>query len=154
LYASLASELISDTINNMENYATTSTDDNRWEELPSPSTMEHDQSGGSSLEHRYVSANGASTSYVSAQDQDLAETSTSSSRNVSIRRVSTSAFEEAQARDQARDSSLNADAPVWEMARTSPPKPMKSGIYLLECSRGVADVLTLLGPASLIASGP
>jgi hypothetical protein len=114
-----------------------------------------------------------------AQEQDMAKTSTSLPRNLPIWGVSKSAWQTAQAQDQdedvaktsrnlpiwevsesalqksqvqARDSSMNADAPVWEMARTSPPRPLKFGIYLLECPRGGADVLTLLGPASLIAS--
>jgi hypothetical protein len=106
----------------MENYATTRTDNNQREELPSPSIMERDQPGGSSVQHRDVSSSGASTSYLSAQD--LAEISTSSPRNLPIRRVSHPALQEAQARDQARDSSLNADAPVWDMARISSLKPM------------------------------
>jgi hypothetical protein len=124
----------------MEDYATTITDEQRREESSSPSTMELDQPGGSSLDHRCAHGNDeASTSYL---------------RNLPIREVSKSALQIAQAKDQARDPSLNADAPIWEMAQTSPPKPMKPGIYPLECPREEADVLTLLGPASLIASGP
>jgi hypothetical protein len=113
-----------DTINNMEDYATTRTDDNQREDLPSPSIMERDQSGGSFLEHRDVSANRASTLYLSAQDQDLGEILISSLFNLPIRRVSNPALQEAQSPNQARDSSLNADAPLWDMARTSSLEPM------------------------------
>jgi hypothetical protein len=56
-----------------------------------------------------------------AQARDMAETSTSSPRNLPIREVSESALQIAQAQD--RNSSV-ADTPVWEMARTSPPKPI------------------------------
>jgi hypothetical protein len=81
----------------------------------------------------------------------MAKTFTTSSMNLPIREVSETAVQKAQAQD--RDSPL-ADTPVWKMARTSPPKPMKPGIYLLECPREGANVLTLLGPASHIALGP
>jgi hypothetical protein len=84
------------------------------------------------------------------QDEDGAETS----RNLPIQEVSKSALQIAQYQDQARESSLNANSPIREMARTSPPKPMKLRIYLLECPREGADAVTFLGPASLIASGP
>jgi hypothetical protein len=84
---------------NIEDYATTNTDDNRRETLPSPSTMERDQPRGSSLEHRNVSSHGASTSYLSAHDKDLAETSTSLPRNLPIRGLSKSALQIAQAQE-------------------------------------------------------
>jgi hypothetical protein len=42
---------------NIEDNAMTNTDDNQWEALPSSSTMELDQPGGSFDEHRYVSSN-------------------------------------------------------------------------------------------------
>jgi hypothetical protein len=79
------------------------------------------------------------------QDEDLFKTSTSSSRNLPIREVSETGGQRAQARDMAKmstslprnlriqvvsesavqkaqdeDSPLNANAPVWEMARTFP----------------------------------
>jgi hypothetical protein len=92
---------------------------------------------------------GSSSFDFFAQGFIMAKTSTTSSRNLPTRGVSDSALQIAQAQD--RDSSLIADAPFWEMARTSPPKPLKLGIYLFECLEGGADVLTLLGPASLIA---
>ena len=44
----------------IEDYATTSIDDNRREALLSPSTMELDQPGGSSDEHCDVTSNGTS----------------------------------------------------------------------------------------------
>jgi hypothetical protein len=78
------------------------------------------------------------------------QTAQASSRNLPNWEVSESALQIAQAQDQDRDSPL-ADTIVWEMARISLPKPMKLGIYLLECPRGGADVLTLLGHVSLIA---
>jgi hypothetical protein len=119
-----------DTINDMEDYAMTPTGDNQREDLPSPSIMERDQFGSSFLETRDVSANGASTSYLFAQDQGLGifgEISISSLFNLPIVRdfdpalhtLLREAKSRDQARDQARDSLLNADAPVWEMARTS-----------------------------------
>jgi hypothetical protein len=57
----------------IEDYATTNTDKNQREALPSSSTMELDQPRGSSDEHRYDSLNGTSTSYLSAQDQAQAQ---------------------------------------------------------------------------------
>jgi hypothetical protein len=69
-----------------------------------------------------------------AQDFIMAKTSTTSSRNLPVWEVSISARQKAQAQGQDRDSSL-AVTRVWEMARTSPPKPTKLGIYLLECSK-------------------
>jgi hypothetical protein len=80
--------------------------------------MERDQPGGSSLKHRDVSWNGASTSYLFAQDQDLAETSTSSPRNLPIRRVFNPALQGAQARDQARDFQQSASTYVEEHTST------------------------------------
>jgi hypothetical protein len=99
---------------------------------------------------REVSKSAWQTAQAQDQDEDGAETS----RNLPIQEVSKSALQIAQYQDQARESSLNANSPIREMARTSPPKPMKLRIYLLECPREGADAVTLLGPASLIASGP
>jgi hypothetical protein len=81
-----------------------------------------------------------------AQDQDVDVTKTS--RNLPIWEVCPNL---PGRKAQARDYFWNADAPVWEMARTSLSKPMKHGIYLLECSEGGGDVLTCMNPTYLIA---
>ena len=111
----------------MEDYATTRTEDNQREGLPSPSIIERDQAAGSSLKERLdASANRVSTSYVPAQDQGLGmfgEISISSLFHGPIVQaydpVRHTLLQEAELRDQARVSHLNVDAPVWGLARTS-----------------------------------